>query len=32
LQSHLNVATIETHVTLLGLGLFALALAGFQRK
>jgi hypothetical protein len=28
----LNVATVETQVTLLGLGLFALALAGFQAK
>jgi hypothetical protein len=27
----LNAATVETQVTLLGIGLFALALAGFQK-
>jgi hypothetical protein len=28
----LNVVTVETHVTLLGLGLLALALAGVQKS
>ena len=28
----LNVATVETHIVLLGLGLFALALAGFPGR
>ena len=28
----LNVSTLETHIILLGLGLLALALAGFERK